>query len=148
MSSSSASERVPQENGGNYDTSDWDNNMDAARRDPNRTAIKPSSDESTQRIVSPLPQIASSDAAPEHERTLENPETNLELMDQQRSAQQQGAEERENQRTYEQEQEGERDAQRRPPTYASGQSVSGAHPLIVCFVHRPVYPDARRIFFT
>jgi hypothetical protein len=51
--SSSTGERIPQESERDYDASDSENDMDAARMDPNRATVEPSSHESTQKIVSP-----------------------------------------------------------------------------------------------
>ena len=68
------------------------------------------------------PQAASSDAALERERALENSETKLELADQQWRAQQQEAEEREKQRTRERERE--REAHRRPQPKSRGTGAS------------------------
>jgi hypothetical protein len=49
-SSSSANEIVPQESGEGYDALSSDNNMDAARKDPNRATIKPNSYKTTQEV--------------------------------------------------------------------------------------------------
>ena len=68
---SSASDRMPQEFGGDYDASVSSDNADAAERDPNRTRIKRGSFKTTQRIAPPPLQPQSSSTVVErgHART-------------------------------------------------------------------------------
>ena len=66
---SSASERIPHENGGGYDASVSDDNADAPERDPNRATIKPGSYKATQRIAPPPSQQQSPSTIVERGRT-------------------------------------------------------------------------------